>query len=376
MAPKRTRKLIAVVGIAGIAVFASYFAYFAYGQTATVPGPVVVSLPQIAPADRQTTAIVAAADGFLASLSDAQKADAMFEFGDAVQRVNWSNFPLGGPGANRKGVKLGDMTDLQRAALTTLLNTVLSPEGAKMGLEQVAADEMVATAAAATAAAAGDTSRPPVSFGSAYYFVSFVGVPSTTAAWMLQFGGHHLAINATVVGSNVTLSPSLTGGQPLKLSYNGEQVYIVEKEAVQAAAMLANFTDDQRKIAIVSTGLGDLVLGPGQDGKTLQPEGLPRNAMNDAQKIQFLGLIQARLGMLNADDLTDKMAAAQKNLDQTTFGWWGPQTPIGAAYFRITGPTLVLEFSPQTNDGDPADHAHNMYRDPTNEYGAAWVSLK
>ena len=36
---------------------------------------------------------------------------------DAAQRVNWSNFPLGGPGANRAGVRWGNMVEMQRAEL-------------------------------------------------------------------------------------------------------------------------------------------------------------------------------------------------------------------------------------------------------------------
>ena len=370
------KRNLLLTGVTIAAVCGAYGAYTAYAETSAIAGPAVVAQATIPEADAQTKAIVAAADAFIATLTADQKAAALFEFSDAVQRVNWSNFPLGGPGANRKGVKWGDMNDAQHTALTALLNAVLSPEGAKMSLEQVAADDMVAAADAAAASTDSSSGRPPVSFGSAYYFVAFVGTPSATTPWMLQFGGHHLAINATVVGPNVSLSPSLTGGRPLKFSMNGEAVYIVEKEAVAASAMLASLTDDQRSKAIISSSLGDLVLGPGQDGKTLQPEGLPGSAMTDAQKVQFLGLIEARLSMLNADDLVDKMAAAKANLDQTTFGWWGPTEPVGAAYFRITGPTLVLEFSPQTNDGDPTDHAHNMYRDPTNEYGAAWTPLK
>ena len=43
---------------------------------------------------------------------------------------------------------------------------------------------------------------------------------------------------------------------------------------------------------------------------------------------------------------------------------------------RVTGPTVSIEFSPQANDGDATNHAHNMYRDPSNEYGAGWTSLK
>ena len=51
-------------------------------------------------------------------------------------------------------------------------------------------------------------------FGSDLYYISFLGNPSETTPWMLQFGGHHLALNITIAGSNGALTPSLTGAQP------------------------------------------------------------------------------------------------------------------------------------------------------------------
>jgi hypothetical protein len=105
----------------------------------------------------------------------------------------------------------------------------------------------------------------------------------------------------------------------------------------------------------------------------LQPEGLAGSAMSDEQKTLLLALVEARLGMLNADDLSARMAEIEADLDETFFAWWGPVNDPGSSYWRVTGPTLILEFSPQEMGGDPSQHLHNMYRDPTNEYGAAWV---
>ena len=50
--------------------------------------------------------------------------------------------------------------------------------------------------------------------------------------------------------------------------------------------------------------------------------------------------------------------------------------PLGDAYFRVTGPSVLIEYSPQDMDGDATDHAHNMYRDPTNEYGRKWTAAR
>ena len=158
------------------------YADYSYAQMATIEGPVVTAAVEISAANAQTIAVVAAADGFLATLDAAQKKTVSFAFKDAVQRVNWSNFPLGGPGANRLELKCGDMTDIQKEAIKTLLNSMLSLKGAKMALEQVSADDIIATGDAAAATAEGNTSRPYVSFGSEFYFVSFIGAPSVACS--------------------------------------------------------------------------------------------------------------------------------------------------------------------------------------------------
>jgi Protein of unknown function (DUF3500) len=44
------------------------------------------------------------------------------------------------------------------------------------------------------------------------------------------------------------------------------------------------------------------------------------------------------------------------------------------AYYRIQGPHLVIEYSPQELGGDPAMHVHTMYRDPTNDYGRRFTA--
>ncbi|MBN9319139.1 MAG: DUF3500 domain-containing protein, partial [Caulobacterales bacterium] len=85
-----------------------------------------------------------------------------------------------------------------------------------------------------------------LNFGSHLYFVSFLGRPSLTTPWTLQYGGHHLAVNASVVGPNISLSPSLTGGQPLKYMKDGKQVWIVENEVTQSRALLNALTPAQR----------------------------------------------------------------------------------------------------------------------------------
>jgi Protein of unknown function (DUF3500) len=111
-------------------------------------------------------------------------------------------------------------------------------------------------------------------FGSDLYYISFLGTPSLTNPWMLQFGGHHLALNITIAGTKGVMTPSLTGAQPATFQLNGKTIRPLGRESDKGYALLESLNDDQRKQAILSYRVADLVLGPGQDGKKIAPEGL------------------------------------------------------------------------------------------------------
>jgi Protein of unknown function (DUF3500) len=63
----------------------------------------------------------------------------------------------------------------------------------------------------------------------------------------------------------------------------------------------------------------------------------------------------------------------KKDIAETWFAWSGPAEEGSAAYFRIQGPTIIIEYAPQSVGGDPLNHIHTIYRDPTNNYGAKWL---
>lgn len=311
------------------------------------------------PADAQTLSIVAAAQAFLASLDPDQRRAAVYDFADNTQRANWSNFPEGA--VKRGGVMLGDLSDAQKTALDALLATVLSEDGITNIDWQLAAEATLGTGGR-------------VQFGPQYYYTSFLNEPVIDAPWMLQFGGHHLAINVTINGPDISFSPMLTGGEPLNITYGGEQLYITARETAAALAFMGGLDADQKAVAIRGTRPINLVLGPGEFGTTIAPEGLKASALNAAQKAQLLALVSTRLGHINADDYAAKMARITADLDETWFGWWGPEDTPGAAYYRVTGPSVVIEYSPQGRGQDVTNHAHNMYRDPENDYGIQWIA--
>ncbi len=208
-------------------------------------------------------------------------------------------------------------------------------------------------------------------FGSDLYYISFLGKPSTTAPWMLQFGGHHLALNVTIAGSKGVLTPSLTGAQPASFIANGKTVRPVGRESDKGLALVQSLNEAQRKKAVLSYRVPDLVLGPGEDGKTIAPEGLRASDMNDMQKSMLVDLIAEWAGIINQTAASARMAQLKTDLNDTWFAWSGPTDFRSGnnitAYYRIQGPHLVIEYAPQHDE--PANHVHTIYRDPTNDYG-------
>jgi hypothetical protein len=354
----------------------------------------------------QTTAaeVVNAADKFLATLSAEQRQKVSYAFDDEQQRARWSNLPTGF--VPRGGISLKQMTPVQREAAIKLLATVLSP----MGLQKVneireADDDFKANGSrrgpggpggpppggpppnaqggpppgfgrpGGPGGGAGQGGRPSFSsdemFGSNLYYISFLGKPSTTTPWILQFGGHHLALNITIAGSRGVLTPTLTGAQPATFSLDGKTVRPLGRESDKALALVQSLNDSQRKQAVLNYQVPDLVLGPGQDGKKIVPEGLKASTMTPQQQAMLLGIVAEWTDILNENAAASRMAQITADLKETWFAWSGPTDGKAGsnitAYYRIQGPHLVIEYAPQHDE--PANHVHTIYRDPTNDYG-------
>ena len=303
-------------------------------------------------------AIVTNANSFLSSLDDAQRSRVMFDFNDAAQRVRWSNLPT--TMVARAGLKMGELSAAQKTAAMGLLASALSKRGYEKVLAIMDGDEQLKMEGGG---------RGGPMFGKDLFYISILGKPSVKDPWMLQFGGHHLALNITMAGRDGILTPSLTAAQPAKYTLAGKTVRPLGAENDKAFALINALDQGQRKQAILTYKVADLVLGPGQDGKTIQPEGLKASAMNADQQAMLLDLVSEWAGIVNEQFAAVRMAEIKANIADTWLAWSGPTTNGTPAYYRIQGPTLVIEYAPQPLGGDPTMHIHTIYRDPTNDYG-------
>jgi len=316
-----------------------------FAQTSSTPGAPIAG-------------IVAATQKFLATLDGAQRGRVVFDFKDEAQRKRWSNLPASI--FKRQGLRMGDLTKPQREAALAVLAAALSPQGYDKILQIVEAEEVLGKSSGRTM------------IGRDEYYISFLGQPSTTERWMIQFGGHHLGINVTLAGEQGTVAPSHTGAQPAIYEIEGKTVRPLGRETDKAFALLSSLNEAQRKQAILGFQMRDLVLGPGRDGQTIQPEGIKGSALTEQQRQMLLDLASEWTGILHEAAAAAKMDEMKKNIAETYFAWSGPTEKGSAAYFRIQGPTVIIEYAPQRLGGDPTNHIHTIYRDPTKDYGVKW----
>jgi len=343
-------------------------------------------------AQTTTARIVRAANTFLSTLTEKQRQSVLFAFDDEQQRARWSNLPTGF--IPRGGISLKEMNPTQRSAAMALVAAALSPKGFEKVQQIMEGDEVLRKTDTGPGGPPGGNrgnrpppggngpppgagNRPPMGdgqmFGKDLYYISILGTPSEKTPWMLQFGGHHLALNITIAGERGILTPTLTGAQPALYTFDGKTVRPLGPESDKGFALLQALDDKQRKQAILSYQLADLVLGPGQDGETIVPEGLKASEMTEHQRAMLLDVISEWAGIIHESAATARMAQLKADINETWFAWSGPTTvALGkniTAYYRIQGPHLVIEYAPQTLGGDPGLHVHTMYRDPTNDYG-------
>jgi hypothetical protein len=328
--------------------------------------------------------VVAAAQRFLSLLTPDERAKAAFPF-DSPQKKNWSNLPSGI--FERHSLRLGDVTSEQRDAAMGLLQTVLSRDGYEKVTNIMNGDEVLKNQGGGRTG--GRPGPPPpgggragaqgggrgggrgVTFGKDEYYLAILGEPSMAAPWMIQFGGHHLGINITMRAAQSVITPSLPAAQPATYSLNGQTIRPLGKENDKGFALINALDQSQRQKAILPYQVNDLVLGPLQDGKVIQPEGIAGSALNPQQQNMLLDVAHEWVGILNDAAANDRMAEIRSNLANTYFAWSGSTKNGELAYYRIQGPTVVIEYAPQQGD---LEHIHTIYRDPTNDYGAKLVA--
>lgn len=300
--------------------------------------------------------VTAAAKALIAACDEPTRHKLLYALDDDRQRRRWSNLPA--TIFPRGGVRWSDFDAAQRAAARALMRATLSPAGLRVVDENMAGRARL-------------LGRDP----SSTFFFAILGRPGETDGWAWMLGGHHLGINATVTGDDISLSPMLTGGQPMTYTVKtatgeGRVVRQLLREETAAFKLVRSLDAAQRRAAILDeTADWRMSFGPNLDGVEPLSEGLRAAALTEAQRGLLLALIRTRVDALNRTHAERAMTAVTATLKDTYFSWHGPTRLGAAASWRIQGPRVLMEYCPQSRGDDAREHVHTVYRDPLRDYG-------
>jgi hypothetical protein len=326
------------------------------GTQSTAPAATATQDGTVVGAGAANTAeVVAAAEAFLAALSDDQRDTASYGFDDAAKTNGWSNFPTGF--VARAGLSLAEMDADQQAAALAVMDAALSEQGSTRLAD-------IRTADAFLAQDGGDN------FSADEYYIAFYGEPSETGEFTLQFGGHHLAYNLTYAGDDVSLSPTLTATEPIEFTHEGQQYAPLADAQTATFAAIGSLTDDQLAAAELDDNYDDLLLGPQNDGPFPEPEGVLVSELSQAGQDAVTDMLRAYVGDIDEDAAEALVAEYAADFDQTYLSWAGA-TGIddGETYIRLDGPAAWIEFSNQPIRDADGVHIHSIFRDQTADYG-------
>lgn len=339
-------------------------------QSVTVPA-------ECEAAAAQTARVVCTAEAFLATLSSEQQAEVVLPL-TQENAVSWSNEPA--PVTARNGIELGGLSEPQRAAAEAVVKAATGSaedEGFNEAAQLLMADDVINIFDDEFLASLGDEADiPPVVFSSDSYHLAFLGTPSTTGTWMLQFGGHHLALNITYrAGEVASATPYHTAVEPLTWTLDGATYAPLESDRDAMAAMLAGLNDEQLARAQLSETFSDFLLGPGQDGQfPATKEGLAVSSLSDEQKALVLAAMRLWVEDADAATAAEPMGVYEAELGDTYISFSGDASLSNDAdYVRIDGPSVWIELvcQPGTVFQDQI-HYHTVWRDHERDYGAEY----
>lgn len=322
----------------------------------SIPLILVIYSGSLQAAHHQTHERIAdAADAFLGSLTPELSKKALFTF-DNPNRVSWEFLPQTMIG--RKGVKLTDLTDKQKQLAYELLESSLSAGGYEklsniIDLERVLLE------------LTGSDMRVPE-----YYSVAIFGKPSASANWGWRFEGHHISLNITVVdGDIIATAPRFLGSNPAEVAEGDRKgLRALGHEEDLGRKLLKSMDAKQvKKVIFQEVPFPEIVTNRATEVRPLRPVGLQASKMGEDQKAILRQLIEAYAHTMPKELADKRMAKIEAaGFDKIRFGWAGGTERGDAHYYRVQGPSFLIEYDNVQNN---ANHAHTVWRDFDRDFG-------
>ncbi len=314
--------------------------------------------PATAPAAAAATSSTAAAQALAASLMGPARDKAMLPL-DHEARTQLNYVPM-----VRAGVALEELTDRQKAQALSLLRSGLSESGYATARTIIDHEDILREIEKGQGVANYMRRQPGL------YYTAVFGTPGADGWWGWRFEGHHLSVNATHTGKGGdVVAPLFFGSNPAKvLTGPRAGLRILKAEEDEARALMALFTAQQKAAVVIAPETtNDIVTTNKPRAEIAKFEGLAVSAMTAPQKAQLRALIEVYAARFPAAQRTSQLARLDKGgVDKVHFAWAGSLEVGKKHYYRVHGPSLLIEYDNSQND---ANHIHSMWRDPEHDFG-------
>jgi hypothetical protein len=298
-----------------------------------------------------------AANAFLFALPPDQAKLASFAYDDA-ERFNWHFIPR-----ERKGVALRQLSAPAYEAALTLLASGLSPEGYEQTLAVMSLEEVLYLVEGGDRAARREKRDPKK------YYLSVFGTPSDTGTWGWRFEGHHLSLNYTLAGGKVVSStPEFFGSNPADIAAGpGRQIRVLAAEEDLARQILKLASPELKQKIVLDTKAPDDLRGANKPQPELdRAAGVPFSAMNEDQRQLLMQLLAEYLKNMPAEVSSERRRRlVEGGFESIHFAWWGEEDRNKRHYYRIQGPSFIIEYNNTQSD---ANHVHSFWRDVQGDF--------
>jgi hypothetical protein len=306
---------------------------------------------------RSASAMTAACQAFLKTLDESQAKRCRFAFADK-ERVNWHFIPR-----VRKGLPVKDLEGAPLRAALGLLRSGLSEAGYDQSLNVMSLEEVLYLLEG------GDRTSRRNNRDPRKYYISIFGNPGVKGSWGWRFEGHHLSLNYTFVdGKLASTTPEFYGANPGTIDAGkGRQIRVLGPEEDLARSILTTCTPAQEKVVWRSKEAPDDLRGGGvAQPETTDPVGLPVSKMSDGQKKLMQTLLSEYLKNMPGDVERQRRGEINKaGIQNIYFAWWGSEKQNERHYYRVQGPTFLIEYN---NTQNSANHVHSIWRNLAGDF--------
>lgn len=305
-----------------------------------------------------------AAQKFVASLDAKQREITLLTY-DTPKRLQWHFIPM----SYRKGLQVKDMTEEQRNLAHALLKSSLS----ELGYDKATRIMQFETLLNHLEKGKGPNIRDP----HRYYFTLF-GEPKSDSRWGLSIEGHHLSFNFVVdSGKIVSSTPQFMATNPAEVKDDYHPTVkkgtrILAKEEELAFTLVNSLNADQAKVAIIDATAPKEIRGAGEpQPSTDAAVGIPSDKLTAEQQKTLQDLMDEYLRAMPAEVASQRTAEIKEaGFAKVHFAWAGATKPGVGHYYRVQGPTFLIEFVNTQPDaaGNPANHIHCVWRDMRGDF--------